>query len=133
MIGLQDEGLLELLVNYQFRSYMLICFEFWFCYWAYFYQVIWHSAYIPPFIAVLLVRTLQQVLMFGKSALQFSFQLLVWYYLHSSLEICRLVSNILFNQAILASSSICWFWIKMVSLAVPYFTPVICLPPLFLP
>lgn len=119
--------MLELLVNYQFRSYTLIWFEFLFCCGAYSYEVIWHSAYIPPF-TVLLVRTLQQVPMFGKSALQFSFQLLVWYYLHSSLEICRFVSNILFNQAILASSFVD-FWIKW--LAVPYFTPVICLPPLF--
>jgi len=69
---------------------------FWIFIFLYFYYAIWHSAYIPSFIAVLLVRTLQQVPMFGKYALQFSFQLLVWYYLHSSLEICRLVSNIPF-------------------------------------
>lgn len=113
----------EVSINCQFWSCMLlVCFEFWFCCWAYFYQVIWHSVYIPPSIAVLLVRTLQQVPMFGKSALQFSFQLLVWCYLHSSLEICRLVSNISLlsvNQAvILASSTICWFWNKMVSSAI---------------
>lgn len=113
----------EVSINCQFWSCMLlVCFEFWFFCWANFYKVIWHSVYIPPSIAVLLVRTLQQVPMFGKSALQFSFQLLVWCYLHSSLEICRLVSNISLlsvNQAvILASSTICWFWNKMVSSAI---------------
>lgn len=113
----------EVSINCQFWSCMLlVCFEFWFFCWANFYKVIWHSVYIPPSIAVLLVRTLQQVPMFGKSALLFSFQLLVWCYLHSSLEICRLVSNISLlsvNQAvILASSTICWFWNKMVSSAI---------------
>lgn len=134
MPQLWGEGLAEVSVNCQFWSCMLlVCFEFWFCCWAYFYQVIWHSVYIPPSIAVLLVRTLQQVPMFGKSALLFSFQLLVWCYLHSSLEICRLVSNISLlsvNQVvILANITICWFRIKW--LAVPYFPPVICHPPPF--
>lgn len=48
----------------------------------------------PFFVAVLLVRTWEQVHMFGRSALLFSFPSLVWYYFHFSSEICRLVPNI---------------------------------------